>query len=218
MKMKFLILATTALVLDHTVVAQTTQPVIQGVGTTISIITEQLEFGPVLDVVPYVSADGHTIQMTVIPTVKEFIGYDRAAAAVFQPVAQSVGSTPGSQLSATQPFPEFRLRQVVTSAIVWDGQTIVLGGLISEDVTRIKDKVPVLGDIPFAGRFFRSESSRTLKRNLVIFVTPTIIDPAGNRVHSEEELPFARSAIPVQTPIVPVPPVTTPAATTPAAP
>jgi general secretion pathway protein D len=214
MRIRSLILAAgAALVLEGTVLAQT-QPVIQGVGTTISIITEQLEFGPVLDVIPYVSADGHTIQMTIIPTVKEFIGYDREAAAVFQPVAQSVGSTPGSQLTATQPFPQFTLRQVVTSAIVWDGQTVVLGGLISEDVTRIKDKVPVLGDIPFAGRFFRSESSRTLKRNLVIFVTPTIIDPAGNRVHTDEELPFARNAFPAQAPIAPVTPVPAPAATT----
>jgi general secretion pathway protein D len=195
-----------AVVLEQSVVAQVTQPV-QGVGTTIAIITEQLEFGPVLDVIPYVSADGYTIQMTIIPTVKEFIGYDREAAAVFVPQAQSVGTAAGNPLSAVQPFPEFRLRQVVTSAIVWDGQTVVLGGLISEDVTRIKDKVPVLGDLPFVGRLFRSESSRSLKRNLLIFVTPTIIDPAGNRVHSEEELPFAQGTIPTQAPVPPVAPV-----------
>ena len=164
MKMRTLIaiitLAALALTLQRRALAQNVP--VQGVGTTISIITEQLEFGPVLDVVPYVSADGYTIQMTIIPTVKEFIGYDREAAAVFQPVAQSVGATAGGAISATQPFPTFSLRQVVTSAIVWDGQTIVLGGLISEDVTRIKDKVPVLGDLPFVGRAFRSESSRTL--------------------------------------------------------
>jgi len=195
--------------LERSVMAQGTavQP-IQGVGTTISIITEQQEFGPILDVIPYVSADGYTIQMTIIPTVKEFIGYDAEAAATFIPQAQSVGAGVGSALQAVQPFPNFRLRQVVTSAIVWDGQTVVLGGLITEDVTRVKDKVPVLGDLPFVGRLFRSESSRTLKRNLLIFVTPTIIDPAGNRVHSEEELPFAQSTIPTQTPVAPVAPAT----------
>jgi general secretion pathway protein D len=201
--MRTLILATAMCVgLHSTVMGQAITPV-QGVGTTISIITEQLEFGPVLDVVPYVSADGYTIQMTIIPTIKEFIGYDQEAASVFVPQAQSVGVTAGGALSAVQPFPEFRLRQVVTSAIVWDGQTIVLGGLISEDVTRIKDKVPILGDLPFIGRAFRSESSRTLKRNLLIFVTPTIIDPAGNRVHSEEEMPFAQTTVPTQQPTTP---------------
>src|SRR6185503_7869924 len=94
-----------------------------------------------------------------------------------------------------QPLPAFRSRQVVTSANVWDGQTIVLGGLISEDVAKTKDKVPVLGDLPLIGRFFRTEASHTQKKNLVIFVTPTIIDPAGNRFHTDEELPFAKSTI-----------------------
>jgi general secretion pathway protein D len=95
-------------------------------------------------------------------------------------------------------LPIFRLRQVVTSAIVWDGQTIVLGGLLGETSTKIKDKVPVLGDLPFIGRLFRSESSSTTKKNLVMFVTPTIIDPAGNRVNSDDELPFAQTSVPTQ--------------------
>jgi type II secretory pathway component GspD/PulD (secretin) len=80
---------------------------------------------------------------------------------------------------------------------------VVLGGLIAENVTKVKDKVPMLGDLPIVGRLFRSESSHTQKKNLMIFVTPTIIDPAGNRFHSEEEMPFAQSGIPIQKPIVP---------------
>ena len=77
----------------------------------------------------------------------------------------------------------------------------MLGGLITEDVTKLKDKVPVLGDLPFVGRLFRSESSSTKKKNLVIFVTPTIIDPSGNRFHSEDEMPFAQAGIPPQKPV-----------------
>ena len=50
------------------------------------------------------------------------------------------------------PLPHFRVRQVITSAIVWDGQTVVLGGLISENVTKVKDEMPLLGDIPVIGR------------------------------------------------------------------
>jgi type II secretory pathway component GspD/PulD (secretin) len=45
---------------------------------------------------------------------------------------------------------------------------------------------------------FRSESSQSAKKNLMIFVTPTIIDPAGNRLHSDEDMPFARVSVPVQ--------------------
>jgi len=57
--------------------------------------------------------------------------------------------------------------------------------------------------LPFVGRAFRSEASMTSKKNLLIFVTPTIIDPAGNRMHSEEEMPFAQNAIPPQKPLSP---------------
>ena len=81
----------------------------------------------------------------------------------------------------------------------------MLGGLITENVTKVKDEVPMLGDIPLLGRFFRSESSSTSKQNLMIFVTPTIIDPAGNRYHTEDEMPFAQTAIPTQPQAVPLP-------------
>ena len=178
------------------------------VGSTINYPTAVLPFGPSLDVIPYVSADGYTIEMTLIPTVTEFLGYDEPGQ--FVPQAQSVsGGTGGAAipLRAQLPLPHFRLRQVTTSAIVWDGQTVVLGGLITENVTKIKDKIPVLGDIPLVGRFFRSESSSSSKRNLMIFVTPRIIDPAGNPFHSEEEMPFAaQTTIPPQRPLPPASP------------
>jgi general secretion pathway protein D len=96
------------------------------------------------------------------------------------------------------PLPRIRVRQVVTSATVWDGQTVVLGGLISEDVKKQKDKVPGLGDLPLVGRLFRSENSLTAKRNLMIFVTPTIIDPAGKRVNDPNNLPYDPDAVPAQ--------------------
>jgi general secretion pathway protein D len=174
-----------------------------GVGSAIQPLAEPIELGPILDVVPYVSADGYTIQMTIIPTLKEFLGYDTATAAMFVTQAQSVGTGAGNPLTQTTPLPIFHLKQVVTSVIVWDGQTVVLGGLISENVTKTKDKIPVLGDLPLVGRLFRSESSMSKKKNLLIFVTPKIIDPAGNRVHSEEEMPFAQNSIPSQKPVTP---------------
>jgi general secretion pathway protein D len=181
------------------------QQVATGGGTTVQAnapifqtpTVESVPIGPVLDVIPYISSDGYTIQMTLIPSLTEFLGYDTATAQLFVPTAITGG---GITSTALLPLPNFRVRQVTTTAVVWDGQTIVLGGLISDNVTRIKDKVPVLGDIPFIGKLFRSESSETKKKNLVIFVTPTIIDPAGNRLHSEDEMPFAQTAIPRQPP------------------
>jgi general secretion pathway protein D len=89
---------------------------------------------------------------------------------------------------------------VVTTCNVWDGQTVVLGGMIAETITKIKDQVPVLGDLPLVGRLFQSESTDSQKQNLLIFVKPTIIDPAGNPVHNLDDMPFALKGIPPQPP------------------
>ncbi|HYG25019.1 MAG TPA: hypothetical protein VEH04_19805, partial [Verrucomicrobiae bacterium] len=176
------------------------QVVQQAVPFGVQPIPTPIPLGPTLDVIPYVSADGYTVQMTLIPTVTEFIGYDDPGQFTLQIQATGGGSGASTPLAQPVALPRFRVRQVTTSAIVWDGQTVVLGGLISDNMIRTKDKVPVLGDLPFLGRLFRSESNQTQKKNLIIFVTPTIIDPAGNPVHNEEELPFAQSSIPVQEP------------------
>lgn len=152
-----------------------------------------IPLGPTLDVIPHVSADGYTIQMNLLPTLTEFLGYDDPGQ--FQVL---VGN-----LAAPTPLPRFRIRQVTTTSIVWDGQTIVMGGLIAEKVTKVRDKVPVMGDLPLIGRLFRSEAKSSSKKNLVIFVTPTIIDPAGNRVHDVENLPYDPNKVPTQVPFAP---------------
>ena len=159
--------------------------IIQNVPIGQQYTTATIPFGPTLDVIPYVSADDVSIQMTIIPSYTEFLGYDDPGD--FVPTITGANVTP---VRAVLPLPRLRIRQVTTSANVWDGQTIVLGGLIAEDVKKNRDKVPMLGDIPFIGRLFRSESSLTAKKNLVIFVTPTIIDPAGRRVHNPDAMPY----------------------------
>jgi general secretion pathway protein D len=164
--------------------------------------TTTLPFGPTLDVLPSVSADGYSIQMTLIPTYTEFVGYDNPGQ--FVPSVQSVaGSSIGTPLVAVLPLPHFRIRQAATTCNVWDGQTVVLGGMIADTIFKIKDKVPFLGDLPLVGRLFQSQSSDSTKQNLMIFVTPTLIDPAGNRVHTDEQMPFAQRGVPSQSVVEP---------------
>ena len=86
--------------------------------------------------------------------------------------------------------PIFSARKVTTSVSVWDGQTVVLGGLMREDVQRTEDRTPILGDIPIVGRLFRTNVDQHIKRNLVIFVTARLVTPGGqpvNQVEEEEE-------------------------------
>ena len=165
------------------------QVVNAAVGTAaISPITTQVEIGPTLDVVPVVLADGYTINLTLIPSLLEFDGYDTP------PVVPGVSGV----VQVPTALPKFTAREVVTTVNVWDNQTVSLGGLISSSVQSTKDKVPFLGDLPLLGRLFQSQSKTTTKKNLMIFVTATIIDPAGNRLHSDDELPFNPLTIPQQ--------------------
>ncbi|WP_153448227.1 type II secretion system secretin GspD [Vibrio algicola] len=69
----------------------------------------------------------------------------------------------------------FAKRQISTSVMVEDGQMIVLGGLISNETQESKSKIPWLGDIPYLGVLFSYTNSSTTKRNLMVFIKPTII-------------------------------------------
>jgi general secretion pathway protein D len=78
--------------------------------------------------------------------------------------------------------PVFSVRKVTTNVTVYDGATVALGGLIREDVQDVEDKIPVLGDMPFIGRMFRSHVEDHFKRNLTIFATANLIDPSGQPI------------------------------------
>lgn len=157
---------------------------------------QSVEVGPVLDVIPVVLSDGYTVNLTLIPSLTEFAGYEQAP--------DIPGINVANVVQVPTALPRFTVRQVITTVNIWDNQTVVLGGLISSTIVNQKDKVPVLGDLPLAGKLFQSQSKVSQKKNLMIFVTATMVDPAGNRVHSDDELPFAQSTIPPQEPGVTV--------------
>ena len=159
--------------------------------SAITFTVQPIETGPILDVVPYVLSDGYTINLALIPSLTDFNGYDTPPN-----IPAVTGNLNVVQLPVL--LPDFTVRQVVTTVNVWDNQTVVIGGLISSQVQSTKDKVPIIGDVPLFGRLFQSASKTTTKKNLMIFVTATIVDPAGNRTHSDDMLPFAQQGIPEQ--------------------
>ncbi len=79
-----------------------------------------------------------------------------------------------------QPF--FKTRSIETAITIANGATVVMGGLITEERKSMEDKIPFLGDIPWLGRFFRSRSEWSNKRNLLIFVTARLVDPMGRQI------------------------------------
>ncbi|CAG0943040.1 Secretin GspD 2 [Gammaproteobacteria bacterium] len=70
-------------------------------------------------------------------------------------------------------------RSITTSVIVEDGGTLVLGGLIQDDLTEQQQRVPILGSIPLLGQFFRVDSTTKKKTNLMVFIKPTILRDAS---------------------------------------
>lgn len=112
----------------------------------VSHTTNQIPIGPVLDVIPHVTADGKNIELTILATLTELIG---------KPSGPSDKPMPASAL---------RTQQLSTHALVRDGQTIVLGNVLPSEGANAK---------------------KSSQRNLLVFITPTIVDPAGNRVNPE---------------------------------
>lgn len=144
--------------------------------------------GVTLEVEPVVGPDGITIDLNLVPQVVEFEGFInygspiRTSSVNALGVAQTVELTPNI---INQPI--FSTRKVTTSVSVWDGQTVVLGGLMREDVQKTEDRTPIIGDIPIVGRLFRTNAEQHIKRNLVIFVTARLVNPGGQPVNATEE-------------------------------
>jgi hypothetical protein len=129
--------------------------------------TENVETGPVLNAIPRVLPDGHTIELPVIASVVEFLGY-----------AQSTNTTPaynsaGQEIDVPTVSPQFRVQSTTNSVNLFDNQTLVFG---------LKDnQVPT--DAALAE--LDGSKSNSLNRQTLVFITATIVDPAGNRVHED---------------------------------
>jgi general secretion pathway protein D len=149
--------------------------------------------GVTLEVEPVVGGDATTIDLNLVPQVVEFEGFINYGSPI-NAVGVSTVSTRGIQTSIPVLLtenvinqPVFSTRKVTTSVSVWDGQTVVLGGLMREDVQKVEDKTPIIGDIPLVGRAFRTNVDQHIKKNLIIFVTARVVTPAGLAFNAEEE-------------------------------
>ena len=165
--------------------------------------------GVTLEVEPTVGSDNYTIDLNLVPQVVEFEGFINYGSPI-----QTINPSTLLGIATNAPTtvvitpnvinqPIFSTRKVTTSVTVWDGQTVVLGGLMREDVQKVQDKVPILGDIPLLGRAFRSNVDQHLKVNLVIFVTARLINPAGDNIldldqKDETVEPLPLPSVPVQ--------------------
>jgi len=132
---------------------------------TASFVISGFEFkdvGNILTVTPHVNRDNF-ITLDVTPEVSTAAQNGRTFA------------LPGGSVT----IPLISIRTLTSRIMVRSGNTLALGGLLSSDSSRGYTKVPFFGDIPFLGELFRSRSFTKNKRNLLIFITPTVIGSNG---------------------------------------
>lgn len=137
------------------------------------------EVGIELTVSPTISEDGRTVDMDITTKVSQELEP--------RTVIVYVGD-PAFDLDPIElKIPRFKNAEVNTQVVVNDGETIVLGGMITEQLREYHDKVPFLGDLPLVGRFFRADGSYQEKRNLLIFVTTRVITSTGESYREKRE-------------------------------
>ncbi|MGB3738702.1 MAG: type II secretion system secretin GspD [Pontixanthobacter sp.] len=143
----------------------------QGITTTPFTTIERADVGITLRVVPRIH-EGNTVRLEVS-----------------QEVSSILGSIAGAADLVTN------RRSIQTTVLADDGQTIVLGGLISDDQTETRSQVPVLGDIPILGELFKSRRESKTRRTLFVFLKPTILrDPGAVADASAEKYGRLRDA------------------------
>jgi general secretion pathway protein D len=115
---------------------------------------QYLDVGVILQVTPQIAPDG-TVTMQVVQQANELLGFRNL----------------GNNLTA----PMVATRSAQATIRVSDGQTVILGGIISNNVTRNEDKVPLLGDLPLVGGLFRHSTVSKTRSELLVFLTPKVV-------------------------------------------
>ncbi len=168
--------------------AQTTAVEGQSGGLTFTIKEAKnspVETGFQLFMVPHVIPGTNKIRLDIIPEAETLVGRstDPNSPPGFDRFTSGVGA---NQVSID--LPQIAQQTLVSSMLLESGQTAVIGGLITENDIKKVNKVPVLGDIPLLGFFFKHEETTTTRESLIIFITPRIIrdsDTVESLIHEE---------------------------------
>lgn len=140
---------------------------------------DETAVGITFSVTPYVSSNNHTIELTLSPKILDLVGWTEYSYDII------IGNT--SSQNASLKMPELAVREIDTKVKVYDGETIVLGGILEDSSSQLDDKYPFLGDFPLLGRLFSTQAHRQVKRNLMVFVTTRIMNLDGVPVKTKND-------------------------------
>ena len=150
---------------------------------TFSTTARTVAVGVVLGVTPQINEDGR-VTLTVRPTVSRLLGTGKQDP---NPSLCQAG------VCIENRVPEVQVREMESVLQVVSGQTVILGGLMEDDVQFVREQIPVIGNIPEVGEAFRFRNERVQKRELVIFIRPTVVT---NPSLESDELKFFQRYLP----------------------
>ncbi len=140
---------------------------------------EKKDVGITLEVLPVADSQRRYIDVTVNPSFSEFVGFINYGSPINSQVSGLTGTSSVEVTPNRILMPVFSSEKAATQVTVADGSTIVIGGLMSESIQNVEDKVPVLGDLPWVGRLFTSKAYQPTTTAIVFMVNVELLDPTG---------------------------------------
>jgi general secretion pathway protein D len=140
---------------------------------------ETRDLGVNLEVLPVADATRRYVDVTLNPSIVDFDGFVNYGSPITATVNGLLG--PSSQVITPNAIlmPVFSVQRVNSNVVVADGSTIVIGGLLREDIQDVQDKTPILGDIPIIGRLFQSSAKSHTSTAVLFLVNVELLDPMG---------------------------------------
>lgn len=165
------------------------------IGSFPSQISDPVPIGVKMGVKPDVTGDNSRVLLELEPSFIDFEGFINYGTPIYSAFAASTYGVQTLILTNNIQQPVFIRRDLTLPAVeVSDGYTLLLGGLLREDVQKIDEKVPLIGDIPIFGRAFQGKTEQAIKKNTLIFVTPRILDVSGQPLNPTAGSPTTASA------------------------
>ena len=165
------------------------------IGSFPSQISDPVPIGVKMGVKPDVTGDNSRVLLELEPSFIDFEGFINYGTPIYSAFAASTYGGQTLILTNNINQPVFIRRDLTLPAVeVSDGYTLLLGGLLREDIQKIDEKVPILGDIPIFGRGFQGKTEQAIKKNTLIFVTPRILDVSGQPLNPTAGSPTTTTA------------------------
>ena len=143
---------------------------------------QSFNFGITLSVTPQIQQD-NSVRLWLNPQVTTLAGEDSF---------DSISNISGQNITSTTVVPRTSVQSVWTNVIVSDGDTLVLGGLVTDTTVNTEERLPLFSRVPILGFLFRGRGNSANQHHLLIFVTVNVIDTTGAKSFTPDQGPWTR--------------------------